>query len=108
MPTVTLIDESAAPPEARAVFHDIKSSRNTDWINNFWKALASHPPTLRRTWESLKEVHGAGNARSADQGADLSRGQRQQRLPVLHRLARGGGQAARNDAGNVRRAACRR
>jgi AhpD family alkylhydroperoxidase len=34
--------------------------RKTDWINNFWKALASHPPTLRRTWESIKEVMHAG------------------------------------------------
>jgi uncharacterized peroxidase-related enzyme len=60
MPTVPLIDESAAPPEARAVFEDIKASRNTDWINNFWRALANHPPTLRRTWESLKEVMAPG------------------------------------------------
>ena len=60
MPTMPLIDESAAPPEARAVFDDIKASRNTDWINNFWKALANHPPTLRRTWESLKEVMAPG------------------------------------------------
>ena len=60
MPTVPLIDESAAPPEARAVFDDIKTSRNTDWINNFWKALANHPPTLKRTWESLKEVMAPG------------------------------------------------
>ena len=60
MPTVKLIDENAAGPEARAVFDDIKASRNTDWINNFWKALANHPPTLRRTWESLKEVMAPG------------------------------------------------
>src|ERR1043165_9623757 len=60
MPTVPLIEESAAGPEARAVFDDIKSSRNTDWINNFWKALANHPPTLKRTWESLKEVMAPG------------------------------------------------
>src|SRR3954453_9861378 len=60
MPTVPLIEESAAGPEVRAVFDDIRASRNTDWINNFWKALASHPPTLRRTWESLKEVMAPG------------------------------------------------
>ena len=42
------------------MFDDIKASRNTDWINNFWKALANHPPTLRRTWESLKEVMAPG------------------------------------------------
>src|SRR3954466_6593780 len=55
MAMIPLIEESAAGSEARTVFDDIKASRNTDWINNFWKALANHPPTLRRTWESLKE-----------------------------------------------------
>src|SRR3954467_11387235 len=60
MPTLPLIDESAAPPEARAVFDDIKASRNTDWINNFWRVLANDPATLRRTWESLKEVMAPG------------------------------------------------
>src|SRR5438067_11962988 len=56
MPAVPLIEESAATAEVRAVFDDIKATRNTDWINNFWMALANDPVTLRRTWESLKEV----------------------------------------------------
>ena len=60
MSAVPLIEESAASPEVRAVFDDIKTSRNTDWINNFWRALANHPPTLKRTWESLKEVMAPG------------------------------------------------
>jgi AhpD family alkylhydroperoxidase len=60
MPTVALIEESAASPEVRAVFDDIRASRNVDWINNFWKALANDPATLRRTWESLKEVMAPG------------------------------------------------
>ena len=60
MAMVPLIDESEASAEARAVFDDIKKSRNIDWINNFWKALANHPPTLKRTWESLKEVMAPG------------------------------------------------
>lgn len=60
MATVPLIEEREASAEVRAVFDDIKRSRNTDWINNFWRALANHPPTLRRTWESLKEVMAAG------------------------------------------------
>lgn len=55
-----LIDEDAAGPEARAVFDDIRTSRNTDYINNFWRALANHPATLKRTWESLKEVMAPG------------------------------------------------
>jgi AhpD family alkylhydroperoxidase len=60
MATVPLIDESAASAEVCAVFDDIKRTRNTDWINNFWQALANHPPTLKRTWESLKEVMAPG------------------------------------------------
>ena len=60
MATVPLIEESAASPEVRAVFDDIRATRNTDWINNFWKALANDPATLRRTWESLKEVMAPG------------------------------------------------
>ena len=60
MPTVPLIDEREAGTGVRAVFDDIKESRNTDWINNFWRALANHPPTLKRTWESLKEVMAPG------------------------------------------------
>ena len=60
MPTVPLIEESAASPEVRAVFDDIRASRDVDWINNFWKALANDPATLRRTWESLKEVMAPG------------------------------------------------
>jgi len=60
MPIVPLIDESAARGEVRAVFDDIKATRNTDWINNFWRALANHPPTLRRIWQGLKEVMAPG------------------------------------------------
>jgi uncharacterized peroxidase-related enzyme len=60
MPAVPLIEESAASPEVRAVFDDIKATRNTDWINNFWKVLANDPATLRRTWESLKDVMAPG------------------------------------------------
>lgn len=46
--------------EVEAVFNDIRATRKTDVINNFWKALASHPATLRRTWESVKEVMAPG------------------------------------------------
>jgi AhpD family alkylhydroperoxidase len=60
MPMVPLIDESAANAEVGAVYDDIKQTRNTDWINNFWQALANHPPTLKRTWDSLKEVMAPG------------------------------------------------
>jgi len=47
-------------PEVRAVYDDIMATRRTDWINNFWKALARDPVTLRRTWQSIKEIMAAG------------------------------------------------
>jgi AhpD family alkylhydroperoxidase len=52
----TLIEYADASPEVRAVYDDIMKTRGTDWVNNFWKALAHHPPTLVRTWESIKAV----------------------------------------------------
>ena len=60
MPTVSLIEYEQASPEVRAVFDDIRAVRNTDYINNFWKALANHPDTLKRVWSSLKEVMAEG------------------------------------------------
>ena len=60
MATVTLIEYAAASAEVRAVYDDIMATRTTDWINNFWKALANDPRTLRRTWESVKDVMAPG------------------------------------------------
>jgi AhpD family alkylhydroperoxidase len=60
MSTVNLIEYAKASAEVRAVFDDIKRTRNVPDVNNFWKVLANHPPTLRRTWESLKEVMAPG------------------------------------------------
>jgi AhpD family alkylhydroperoxidase len=54
--TLGLIEYADAGAEVRAVYDDIMASRGTDWINNFWKALARDPPTLRRTWESVKQI----------------------------------------------------
>ena len=54
------IEEADAGPEVRAVYEDIKRTRNVDWINNFWKVLANDPAMLRRTWESLKPVMAPG------------------------------------------------
>ncbi|MBW8884359.1 MAG: carboxymuconolactone decarboxylase family protein [Planctomycetia bacterium] len=56
MATVSLIEYEDATPEVRAVIDDIKRVRQIDEVNNFWKALANHPDTLRRTWEALREV----------------------------------------------------
>lgn len=51
-----LIEYEAASEEVRVVYDDIRATRQTEYINNFWKALANHPPTLKRTWETIKEV----------------------------------------------------
>ena len=59
-PTVPLIQLADAPPEVRAVYEDIMESRDIPDVNNFWKAIAHHPPTLRRTWSTLKEVMAPG------------------------------------------------
>jgi AhpD family alkylhydroperoxidase len=59
-PMVRLVEYGEASAEVRAVYDDIMATRRTDWINNFWKALGNDPPTLRRTWESIKEVMAPG------------------------------------------------
>jgi len=58
--TFGMIDYEDASPEVRAVYDDIMATRNTDWINNFWKALAHDPVTLRRTWQSIKQIMAPG------------------------------------------------
>ena len=55
-----LVEYAEAPAEVRAVFDDIKRARGIPDVTNFWKALAVHPPTLARTWESLKQVMAPG------------------------------------------------
>ena len=54
-----LIEYDQASPEVRAVYDDIMATRRTDYINNMWKALANHPPSLQRTWARVKEIMGA-------------------------------------------------
>jgi AhpD family alkylhydroperoxidase len=60
MATCGLIEYENASPEVRAVYDDIMATRKTDWINNFWKALAHDITTLRRTWESIKQIMAPG------------------------------------------------
>jgi AhpD family alkylhydroperoxidase len=54
------ISTASALPNVRAVFDDIKATRKVDDVNNFWKYLANDPATLRRTWESVKEIMAPG------------------------------------------------
>ena len=60
MAHVDLIQYEQASKEVKEVFDDIKNLRKIPDVNNFWKCLANHPPTLKRTWESLKEVMAPG------------------------------------------------
>jgi AhpD family alkylhydroperoxidase len=60
MATLGFIEYRDASSEVRAVYDDIMRTRHTDWVNNFWKALAHDPATLRRTWQSVKEVMAPG------------------------------------------------
>jgi AhpD family alkylhydroperoxidase len=54
------IEYADATPPVRAVFDDVKHSRNIDDVNNFWKYLANDPALLKRTWESIKDVMAEG------------------------------------------------
>ena len=54
------VEYADAGPEVRAVYDDIRATRKTEFINNFWKALANDPATLKRTWESVKQIMAPG------------------------------------------------
>jgi AhpD family alkylhydroperoxidase len=58
--TLGLIEYEDASPEVRAVYDDIMTTRKIDRVNNFWKAIAHDPITLKRTWESIKQVMAPG------------------------------------------------
>ena len=61
MPAVQApIEYPDASAEVRAVYDDIMATRKTDWVNNYWKVLANHPPTLKRMWANVQEVMGPG------------------------------------------------
>jgi len=55
-----LINYEDAPPDVRAIYDDIRATRKTDYINNFWKVLANDPASLKRTWESIKQIMAPG------------------------------------------------
>lgn len=57
-----IIEYEDASPEVREVYDDIMRTRKTDYINNMWKVIAAHPPTLKRTWEEVKAVMGQPGA----------------------------------------------
>jgi AhpD family alkylhydroperoxidase len=61
MATIDFVEYEDASPEVREVYDDIMATRQVDWINNFWKALAVQPELLRRTWRGVKEVMAPGS-----------------------------------------------
>lgn len=60
MATVALLEDADLAPEARAVFDDIRAVRGTDYVNNFWRALAHDPAELARVWGEVKSVMAPG------------------------------------------------
>lgn len=60
MPTVRILADDELSSAALAVFDDIRATRKTDFVNDFWRALANDPVTLKRTWESIKQVMAPG------------------------------------------------
>ena len=60
MATLPLLGDESVPPEARAVFDDIRAKRGTDYVNNFWRALAHDPALLKSTWDRVQEVMAPG------------------------------------------------
>jgi AhpD family alkylhydroperoxidase len=64
MATVKLLTDADvnAIPDAKAVFDDIRATRKSDFVNNFWRALANDPKNLKRVWETVKSVMGRADA----------------------------------------------
>ena len=60
MSTVSLLSDKDLTPAAAAVFADIRATRQTEFVNNFWRALAHDPALLSRTWQSAKQVMAPG------------------------------------------------
>ena len=60
MATVALMSDDEAPDEVRAVFDDIRATRGSDYVNDFWRGLANDPATLAQVWEEVKTVMAPG------------------------------------------------
>jgi AhpD family alkylhydroperoxidase len=56
MPTVRMVEYGEASPAVRAVYDEIMAVKGIDFVPNFWKTLASHPPLLVEVWRSLRQA----------------------------------------------------
>src|SRR5262245_27738375 len=102
MTTIAPIEYGDASPQVRAVYDDIKKTRNVPDVNNFWSHAAAHVAEHKRS-------DGAWRARRAHQGADLRSGVGDQWLRLLHCHAHGCGPQGGHDRRYVRRTdGCRR
>ena len=109
MATMKLLTDAEveAEPTVKAVFDDIRATRKSDFVNNFWRGLANDPALLKRTWEGLKAVMMVEGARSTRCARDdLHRGVDCERLRPLHSFAFCGGPRAGHDRCAARRADC--
>jgi len=61
MALVAPIEDQSASPAVRAIYDDIRTTRKTDYVNNFWKVLANDPAALERTWATVKQVMAPGS-----------------------------------------------
>jgi len=104
MPTPPPIDYADASPEVRAVYDDIKKTRGVPDVNNFWKYLARDPVTLRRTWESIKEIMAPGALDPLTKEMVYLSGFGDQWLRLLHRHPHRRRPQGRHDGSHVRRA----
>ena len=96
-----LIEYADASPEVRAVYDDIMATRKIDWINNFWKALATIRRRLKRTWEDIKQIMAPGALDPLMKemiyvAVSVTNG-----CAVLHRVAHGGSAQEGHDGRDV-------
>ena len=95
------IEYADASPAVRAVYDDIKRTRNVPDVNNFWKFLAHDPATLKRTWESIKEIMAPGALDPLTKEMIYRRGLGHQWLRLLHCQPHGGGAQGGHDGSDV-------
>jgi hypothetical protein len=62
MSLLPILSDEQMPAASRAVIEDIRATRKTDFVNNFWRVIAHDPALLKRTWEDVKQVMGPGRS----------------------------------------------
>jgi hypothetical protein len=60
MSLLPILSDDQMQPASRAVIDDIRATRKTDFVNNFWRVIAHDPALLKRTWENVRQVMGPG------------------------------------------------